>query len=212
MRYILLSILLLLGLTIMMKKRNSMPRHSLKNGTLLAFGDSLSYGYGTKNPSRESYPAVLARLTGQRVINAGVNGETTAEGLQRIDTLLQQYQPGLTLLCLGGNDLLQRIPEERIRANLAAMIEKVQAAGSELLLIGVPDLGILGLKSLPLYEELSDKYGVPMEGEALPAILNDRRLKSDPIHPNAEGYRLLAEKIYEKLKEEGLLYGREGEQ
>ena len=211
MRYILLSVLLLLGLTIVMKKGEEMPQKDLKNGTILAFGDSLTYGYGSDDPGKESYPAVLSRLTGERVINAGVNGETTGEGLRRIDRLLREYRPGLTILCLGGNDILQGVSHKQILANLAAMIEKIRASDSELLLIGVPDFGILGPKSLPLYSDLADHYALPLEEKALPEILNDRRLKSDPIHPNAEGYRLLAEKNYEKLKKEGLLYDREKE-
>jgi len=85
---------------------------------ILAFGDSLTYGFGTARPERESYPARLEALTGQPVVNAGVNGETSAEGLRRIDRLLERHRPGLTLLCLGGNDILRGLPRDRLKQNL----------------------------------------------------------------------------------------------
>ena len=176
---------------------------TMKNSTILAFGDSLTYGYGTQDPEHESYPARLTRLYGHRIINAGVNGETTAEGLERIDTVLDRYDPGLTILCLGGNDILRGIPEVQIEANLARLIEKIQAHGSQILLVGVPDFGLLGLHTLPLYRRLADRYDLPLEENVLSEILSDPRLKSDSIHPNARGYRLFAEKLYEKLKQEG---------
>ena len=180
--------------------------HTVFHPVILAFGDSLTNGFGTGNPQKESYPARLEALSGQPVVNAGVNGETTAEGLRRIDTLLWRHRPGLTLLCLGGNDILQRVSEERIRNNLEKIICKIQASGSAVLLIAVPDFGLLELDDLALYEELADEIQIPLLGELLGPILSDPSLKSDTIHPNAAGYKIMAEKIYEKLKEEGLLY------
>ena len=173
---------------------------------ILAFGDSLTYGFGTAHPERESYPARLEALTGQPVVNAGVNGETSAEGLRRIDRLLERHRPGLTLLCLGGNDILRGLPRDRLKQNLRRILEKIRDSGSAVLLIAVPDLGILGLRDLSLYEELAKEEQVPLLDGTLGPILGDPTLKSDSIHPNAEGYRILAEKIYEKLRDEGLLY------
>jgi len=187
-------------------RRNKPMHHTVFHPVILAFGDSLTNGFGTGNPQKESYPARLEALSGQPVVNAGVNGETTAEGLRRIDTLLWRHRPGLTLLCLGGNDILQRVSEERIRNNLEKIICKIQASGSAVLLIAVPDFGLLELDDLALYEELADEIQIPLLGELLGPILSDPSLKSDTIHPNAAGYKIMAEKIYEKLKEEGLLY------
>ncbi len=180
-----------------------MPR-PLSSPLILAFGDSLTYGYGSSDPKRRSYPTRLEELTGRAVVNAGVNGETSGEGLQRIDALVRRYRPGLTLLCLGGNDILRHIPTSQTKENLRRIIEKIRAAGSEVLLIAVPDLGLLGLHDLPLYEELAQELKVPLAEDILGPILSDPSLKSDPIHPNDRGYLRIAERIYEVMKEAGL--------
>jgi len=202
-------ILLVIFLTTLYIQRKPPVHPRPRNPLILAFGDSLTYGFGTRDPQKESYPARLKALSGQPVVNAGVNGETTAEGLRRIDALLRRHRPGLTILCLGGNDILQGIPQERIRQNLETLIRKIRASDSALLLVAVPHLDLPGLSDLSLYEELAEKMQVPLMEGSLGPILGDPSLKSDPIHPNAAGYRIMAERIYEKLKEEGLLYGRE---
>ena len=203
------AILAVILLTTLYIQRNQPMPRKISNPVILAFGDSLSYGFGTRNPARESYPARLESLTGQPVVNAGVNGETSAEGLKRIDRVLQRHQPGLTLLCLGGNDILQSVPKEQLRDHLRALIEKIRASGSAVLLIAVPDFGLLGLSDLPIYKELAEEMRIPLLEGVLGPILGNPTLKSDTIHPNAEGYRIIAEKIYEKLREEGLLYRAE---
>ena len=184
-------------------------RSAPENSTILAFGDSLTYGFGTRRPEEESYPAVLAKLTGQKVVNAGVNGETTEEGLQRIDELLRRIHPGVTVLCLGGNDLLQGMPRTHIRENLKRLIEKIRASGSQMLLVAVPDFALLGLRALPLYNSLAEEFDLPLESDALPEILAEPRLKSDSIHPNAQGYRKMAEAIAASLKKAGMLKEKE---
>jgi lysophospholipase L1-like esterase len=205
MRNVAVLLAVILVTTLYMQRGNSVPQE-ISNPVILAFGDSLTFGFGTRNPARESYPARLESLTGQPVVNAGVNGETSAEGLRRIDALLKRHTPGLTLLCLGGNDILQNVPKEQLRDHLKALIEKIRDSGSAVLLIAVPDFGLLGLSDLTLYEELSDEMHIPLLGDLLGPILSNPSLKSDTIHPNAAGYRIMAEKIYEKLKQEELLY------
>jgi lysophospholipase L1-like esterase len=169
--------------------------------TILAVGDSLTLGYGTY--VSHSYPAVLERLTGLRVINAGRNGETSQEGLRRLPKLLDTHRPALTLLCYGGNDLLRNLPPSRLKRNLLDMISMIRASGSDVLLIGVPHLTLLGVEPYELYEEVAEETSTPLLNDALSSVLNDPKLKSDAVHPNASGYRLLAERIYEKLRQEG---------
>ncbi|WP_457607308.1 arylesterase [Nitratifractor sp.] len=205
MKLLIPALAILLAWTLWSQRGEERGMKGIGEGPILTFGDSLTYGYGVDDPSTKSYPAILSHLSGRRVVNAGVNGETSAEGLQRIDRLLRRYRPALTILCLGGNDFLRGLPEEKLRENLAAIIRKILAHGSALLLVGVPRLNLLGLSAHPLYADLAEEFDLPLEEEALPAILSDPRLKSDSIHPNAKGYRILAEKIYEKLKEEGVL-------
>jgi lysophospholipase L1-like esterase len=166
--------------------------------TILCVGDSLTNGYGV--PEGESYPDHLKRLTGMHIIKSGINGETSSEGLQRLPNLLQKYRPKLTILCYGGNDILQKHSISQLKQNLKKMISLCRAEGSDVLLISVPDITLFGLEPLSLYEELSEETGTPLLSGTLSAILEDPTLKSDQIHPNAEGYRKIAEDLYEKIK------------
>jgi acyl-CoA thioesterase-1 len=173
------------------------------NAVILAFGDSLTYGTGT---SREtSYPAVLQQLSGREVINAGIPGEVTAAGLARLHDTLEEVKPQLLILCLGGNDMLRQRSVTEIEQNLEKMVTMSREQGVQVLLLGVPRPAIFGLKSADLYYSLAERLQLPLEGKILPEVLSDSDLKSDQIHPNTEGYRLLAEGVFNKLKTSGAL-------
>lgn len=168
--------------------------------TLLAFGDSLTFGTGVTDPAKDSYPAVLARLIQRVVINAGVPGERTDQGIVRLPYLLDEYQPDLLLLCHGGNDFLQKIPEEQTIKNLTAMIQMAQDRMITVVLIGVPKAG-LWLSSATLYADIATAFHLPYEEKIISHLLSTNALKSDLIHPNAKGYQKLAEAIAQLLKE-----------
>lgn len=172
------------------------------DGTILAFGDSLTYGTGAA--AEASYPSVLAAATGFNVINAGIPGEVTANGRQRLPQLLQEHRPALVILCHGGNDMLRQRGEEQARDNLRAMALMARESGADVILIGVPRAGVF-LSSAPFYGELAEELDLPLENDILGEILSDRSLKSDRIHPNAEGYRLLAGAIEKLLADNGAL-------
>jgi len=171
--------------------------------TILAAGDSLTYGFGS-GPG-ESYPAVLQRISGLHVVNAGKNGETSQEGLRRLPALLSKHRPKLTILCYGGNDLLQHRSKQALKHNLVAMIRLIRASGSNVLLLSLPDITRFALEPLKLYDEVSKETGVPLLRGGLAEILKLPSLKNDQIHPNAEGYRILATRIYKKLREKNWL-------
>lgn len=172
------------------------------DGVILAFGDSLTAGTGATADT--SYPAVLSRLAGRRVINAGVPGEVTAAGLARLPELLDREKPALVLLCLGGNDFLQRLDAAKAEENLRAMIRMIRERNISVVLIGVPRLG-LGLEVPEWYERIAKDAGIPYEGKALKRILGERTLKSDTVHPNAHGYQQMAEAVLQLLKKSGAL-------
>lgn len=172
------------------------------DAVVLAFGDSLTYGSGAN--SSESYPAVLSRLINRTVVNAGVSGEGSADGLKRLPELLAEHRPRLVILCHGGNDLLRKQDETLLAANLAEMVQRVKAQGAQLVLIGVPKLGF-GLEVPALYAQLARTQKLPYEGKIVAKIEDDRGLKSDFIHPNAAGYRLLAQRLQALLTEAGAL-------
>jgi acyl-CoA thioesterase-1 len=172
------------------------------DAVILAFGDSLTFGTGAGES--ESYPAVLARMTGRRVVNAGVPGEVSAIGAQRLPELLERERPALLILCHGGNDLLQRLDQRQLAENLRTMVRAARERGVTVVLLAVPSFG-LTLKPPPLYREVAAEFSLPLEATALPRILGKSSLKSDHIHPNAAGYRKMAETISELLKKSGAL-------
>jgi len=169
--------------------------------TILAFGDSLTYGYNAKE--NESYPAVLSTLSGTKIINEGILGETSADGLKRLPKLIKNNSFKLMILCFGGNDIMQGVSMDTLKSNLKAMIHMAKAKDIDVLLISVPNLTLFGLSPLELYEEVADEENIPLLSGILADILEQPSLKSDQVHPNALGYKIMAEKIYEKLQEEG---------
>jgi acyl-CoA thioesterase I len=172
------------------------------DAVVLAFGDSLTFGTGAR--PEESYPAVLERLIGKKVVNAGVPGEVTAEGKARLPALLDEHRPALVIICLGGNDFLRRLDEKETEANLREMVAAGRDHGSEVLLLAVPRLGF-GLEVPDMYRRIATDVGIPLERKALNRILGDKSLKSDPIHPNATGYRELAEAVAKELRRAGAI-------
>lgn len=173
-----------------------------KDGTILAFGDSLTVGVGTT--SENSYPAVLAELTGLEVINAGVSGETTDKGVSRLAEELDNFSPDLVIILEGGNDFLQNQNQSMTKTNIKRMIETAKSRGVQVVLIGVPQKKLFS-NSAPLYEELADDFQLVFDGTLLAGLLRSRALKSDYIHLNEKGYRTMAESIYKLLKENGAL-------
>lgn len=172
---------------------------------ILAFGDSLTHGTGA--PDDASYPAVLSRAIERQVVNAGAPGELSAQGRERLPRVLKRKKPDLLLLCHGGNDFLRDRDADRVTANLRAMIEQARQRDVEVVLIGVPDRGIM-LSTAPLYRELANELGVPLVSGVIAEILKDDSLRSDRVHPNADGYRRLAEAVEKALIEAGALRER----
>jgi acyl-CoA thioesterase-1 len=169
---------------------------------IVAFGDSITYGTGAA--AGESYPAQLERITGRRVVNAGVPGEITAEGLARFAGVLASEKPALVIICHGGNDILRHLDLRQSAENLRSMIRQAKEGGAAVMMVAVPALG-LSLTPPPFYAEIAKEAAIPIEQKALGKILGKGSLKSDYIHPNAAGYRKLAESIAELLKKSGAL-------
>ncbi len=170
------------------------------DAVILAFGNSLTRGTGAEE--EESYPAVLETLIGRRVVNAGVPGETTGEGLRRLPGVLEEVDPDLVILCEGGNDFLRGIPPKRVQENLDAMIRAVRRTGADIVLVAVPRPGVF-VRPPGLYKDLAEAHSVPVEAEILTRVLTAPALKSDPIHPNAAGYREIARALADLLRRAG---------
>lgn len=160
---------------------------------ILAFGDSITYGYNVE--TQLSYPSQLSTLLLADVINAGINGELTNQGLQRLPRLLEKYKPQILIICHGGNDIIRRKSLIRAKDNIKKMIEIARAKNIHVVLVGVPMLEVITLSTAQIYYEIADEMNVPLEDSALETILGDNYLKIDQIHPNAEGYNLLANSL-----------------
>lgn len=167
------------------------------DAVVLAFGDSLTFGTGATPET--NYPAALEKLIGHRVVAAGVAGEVTADGLQRLPDVLEEEQPELLILCHGGNDLLRRTGEAQAESNLRAMVSLAKSKGIQVVMLAVPKPG-LSLALPAYYERIATEFKLPIETGVLRSIMSSPSLKSDTIHPNAAGYQKMAEAIAELLK------------
>lgn len=176
-----------------------------RNGKVLAFGDSITYGTGA-GPG-ESYPEVLEGLIGREVVNGGVPGETTGQGLARLPRWLDAYQPRLLILCHGANDFLLNLDNGQTTDNLRGMIGLAQARGIGVVLVAVPKFR-LEVAPAMLYGVLAAELGLPFEPGVLSRVLNDKNLRSDPIHPNSKGYQVMAKALADKLRAAGAVAAR----
>jgi len=174
--------------------------------TIVAFGDSLTAGYGL-SPGDGFATRLGAALTaagvGARVINGGVSGDTTAGGLARVDWLLAD-KPDLVIVELGANDALRGFDPGETRRNLNAIIERIQSAGARVLLAGMrapPNLGREYAEEFNrIFPDLAKRHKVPLypfflDGVAAVPQLN----QADGIHPNAKGVAVIVERIMPKL-------------
>lgn len=173
------------------------------NDIVLAFGDSLTTGVGARPES--NYPAQLNRYIARKVVNAGVPGEVSSEGVTRLPGVLDKVKPELLILCHGGNDIIQKLDRKQLKTNLRYMYEAANQRDIKVVLIAVPQLG-LGLKDVPLYQELADELNIPLLSGTLKNLLSNNQYKSDPIHLNDQGYKKLAEAVADLLDENGALH------
>ena len=163
---------------------------------IVCFGDSLTYGTGASKGM--DYPAQLSRMIGLPVINAGVPGDTTATALDRLDGLLDT-QPRAVLITLGGNDLKNGISQQTAFANLRSIIRSIQAGGA-LVVIGGIEIPFYGKGFGDAYRELAEESGAVLVPNVFAGIMGTRSLMSDPIHPNSQGYTVMAQHFYRALQ------------
>jgi len=177
---------------------------------IVCLGDSLTEGVGV-NPG-EDYPSVLSRELAFPVANLGRRGDTTAQALARLPEVLER-NPRLVIVLLGGNDFLRQVPRSETKKNLAEVVRRLQAHAAIVVIAGMR-LGLFTDEFSPIYEETAEQLGAYLIPQVMQGILSDSQLKSDLIHPNAAGYRLLGQRIAEKLKpllrEADRLSGRRG--
>jgi len=182
---LLLSVLLLLAAC-----GPDVPNLDSPGRTIVCLGDSITSGVGAE--PAQPYPGLLAEKLGVEVINAGVPGDTSEDGLARVGDVLAQ-DPWMVIVELGGNDILRQVPPARSEAALRQILDRLLAARvvPVLVEIEVPFRG----QYADVFERIGDDYDISIVEDTLGEILLDADLKADPIHPNAEGHKVLAEAV-----------------
>ena len=162
---------------------------------VVAFGDSLTAGYGA--PKGSAYPAVLAAKLGREVVNLGMSGETAAHAPSRLPEVLAQ-NPHMVLIEFGANDFMQNRRMEDALAAVAEIVDAVQQAGAVAVIVdtGAPGMGHYSRA----YKKLAEEKGAVFVPGILEGIFNKRQYKSYMVHPNAAGYEIVAERVYERIK------------
>ena len=177
--------------------RNPRIKQLSESSVVVAFGNSLTFGTGTENA--QSYPAVLSDMLQCRVVNAGVPGEDTSSALDRLPTILRKEKADLVIICHGGNDMLRKQNKNITKQNLDALISIARNTGADVILIGVPSPGLF-LNVPSFYKKLAKAHDIPFDSDIIPDILSNPSLKSDYVHPNAEGYYEIAQAISDLIK------------
>jgi lysophospholipase L1-like esterase len=163
---------------------------------IICFGDSITFGYGAGKG--EDFPTLLGKLAGVPVINAGIDGDSSTEALQRLKADVLDRQPLLVVIEFGGNDFLRKVPIDVTLANLREMIDKAQAQGS---MVAVADIsaGMFMKEYRVALSRLCREKGAIFIPSILRGIITNPSMKSDFLHPNNNGYKMIAQRIYRAL-------------
>jgi acyl-CoA thioesterase-1 len=178
------------------------PEKKIKNinstgYNIVCFGNSLTWGMGAS--AGNDYPALLARHLPFPVINAGRSGDTTEDALKRIARDVLNQNPRLVIVELGSNDFLRGIDKEKTAENLEQIVKQIQDAGAMVALVEVRT-ELIGQQQLSELKRIARQRQTLLIPNILRGIITDPGLKSDPIHPNDAGYKIMAERILKVIK------------
>jgi lysophospholipase L1-like esterase len=165
--------------------------------TIVCFGDSLTAGTGAEEG--KDYPSLLREQVDLPVINAGAPGDTTGDALRRLERDVLSRNSKIVIITLGGNDFLRGIPKEETLKNMETIVDRIQSRGAMAVLAAV-QTGRLWDAYVKDYKKLGRQKRFVVISNVLKGILFDPRYKYDQIHPNTEGYRIMAGRIYQKIK------------
>jgi lysophospholipase L1-like esterase len=167
-----------------------------KGTNIICFGDSITFGYGA-NPG-EDYPSALAKMINASVINAGIDGDTSVEALKRLKSDVLDREPLLVIIEFGGNDFLRKIPQEVTMSNIKEMVERIQAQGAMAAIVDM-SAGIFLQEYRKAFAEIAHEKSAIFIPSILSGVITNPNLKSDFIHPNADGYKIIAQRIYRTI-------------
>ena len=177
-------------------KPSKITNYPSMGSSIVMFGDSLTVGIGASEGN--SLPELLSKKINQPVINMGVRGETSRDGLSRINKVTEEH-PRVVLVLFGGNDYLQEIPSSETFKNIDAIVTKIQQSGAVVVLLGIQG-GILSDPYEAEFKKIAKKRGTLYVKNVLDGIIGNEDLMFDEVHPNDKGYALIAKKILPVLK------------
>ncbi|MEX1329979.1 MAG: GDSL-type esterase/lipase family protein [Desulfobacterales bacterium] len=193
--FLLAAAILFLGYRIFVSQPQ-VKKKSIPYDTIICFGDSLTYGTGAV-PGMD-YPSQLSKMISKPVINAGAPGDTTASALTRLQHDVLSRSPDMVLITLGGNDLKNGVAKDVAFKNLKRIVKSIQGQGARV---------VIGGLRFPLrdrgfargYKDLADQTGAVLIPDIFKDIIGNRSLMSDPIHPNGNGYKIMAQRFLEAM-------------
>lgn len=189
-------LLVLIAFYFIGRQNSSIKNYPPKNSTIVAFGDSLIEGVGSTKG--KDFISLLSLKLKKPILNSGVSGNTTRDGLARIKDITEQ-NPGTVIILLGGNDYLKRIPEEETFKNLKEIITQLQSKGIMVILLGIRG-GFLSDRFEKSFEKLADETKVVYIPNVLDGLFGNQKYMSDVVHPNDLGYAKISEKVYSQIK------------
>jgi len=163
---------------------------------IICFGDSITFGYGA-SPG-EDYPSVLAKLINIPVINAGIDGDNTSEALKRLKPDVLDREPLLVIIEFCGNDFLRKFPMEVTLNNIKEMVEQIQAKGAMVAIVDI-SAGMFLAEYRKAFSNLAREKGAIFIPRLLSGIITNPSMKSDFLHPNANGYKMVTQCIYRAI-------------
>lgn len=193
--FVVLAVLLLLFM--FFPSGHAITNIPVKEGPIVAYGDSLVEGVGT-TPGN-TFVDVLSERIREPILNLGVSGDTTEDGVKRLEEVLDE-KPRIVVLLLGGNDALKRVPAEDTFKNIRTIISELQSDGVAVLLVAPPG-GISYAKTYEKeFENIAQEYGVAYVPNILKGLLGKKEYMADIIHPNDVGHAIMADKIEPALR------------
>jgi len=167
-----------------------------KGTDIVCFGDSITFGYGA-NPG-EDYPTALAKMIDLPVINSGIDGDTSSEALKRLKSDALDRNPFLVIIEFSGNDFLRKIPKEVTLNNIREMVDQAQSKGAMVAIVDI-SAGMFLSEYRTAFYKLAREKGAIFIPHILSGIITNPRMKSDFLHPNAQGYQMIAQRIYRTI-------------
>lgn len=201
MKYLVIFAIIIMAVIYINKGNTNNHICQLKGENIITIGDSIANGFGVN--SNDSFAIKSAKLLNKNPIKMGINGETSAGLLMRIDKTLSSIDNiAAIFISIGGNDFLRNIDRNITESNIDKIVENSKKYTNCIVLLGIPSSvsgSILGNVS-PIYNNISKKYNILVESKSMVEILKDRTLKVDQIHPNEAGHNMIATNISTLIK------------